>query len=293
MKNTYKRSQLIIAPVFLIAAVTTFATIKAEASLLAYDGFAYSAFSNLDALDGGEGWASGWSDPGSSGPGNWIVTPAGTNFSNTSSVGSVGNAVTLTGEDPDGFYFAERQLSGTYDTADANVDQYLAYTVDLYNGSADSSVRYSNAPGSAGVAFELSDGGTTLSISRNGTPFASEEVTTYGATNLIVVEISKSYASSESLYFHVWLNPDDFSSVDSMGTPTLRGQITTGYMSYEYIGIGMDSATGPSIDELRVANDNFSDLQLTTVVPEPSNYAWLIGISALSLAALSRRRAVR
>ena len=86
-----------------------------------------------------------------------------------------------------------------------------------------------------------------------------------------------------------WLNPDLSDGMNSLGSPTLTAGGSDAFGGgLSSIGISA-GGSGERMDSLRVG----TTLEGVTVIPEPSTYAAIFGLSALGLVILRRRKALR
>jgi hypothetical protein len=255
----------VFAAVALIAAAPT----QTEAALIAYDGFDYTADTNLAGSNGGTGWSGAWSG------GSHKVT---TNSLTYGSLQTSGQRVSLQGQAT----FSEPNRA--FGSAPATGHLFVSWVNDATNGTNFNTLRLQNGSNRAVVVgnhFNEGSGGN-WSIYSGGASFTNLAVSSkpVSGIQLVVVDLdldtntANLYIDPASLSGGAPATPDaTFTFGSSLFTNTLQ------------FGQGANAGGGAGFDELRVGT-TFADV---TPVPEPAALVSLTGGAAL-LGMLRRRR---
>lgn len=305
-------------PAFTVA-VTLMAKSSAFAQLLAYDGFDYSAGTQLWGLNangsGGAGWAANWSatsaavatnfSPGltystmpTTGGGVVFGNPAGSTATTASSQRLLPNTFGTMAASGSGSVWVSF-LYQNWSTSNGGLSGFREAKLALFSGAT------GNANGSANVnGTERLDVGTpntyaagasdTLSLWQ-GSTFASSGVATPRGANpantvFVVLRLDVDNTTGNDTAY-AWFNPS-LASQPTIGTAiSFNSQDLSGVNGLRFQA-GNLNASGTNavfeIDELRVGL-TWGDMVSTVVVPEPTGIA-LTGLAFTTLAFFRRRR---
>jgi hypothetical protein len=168
-----------------------------------------------------------------------------------------------------------------WQTPNLNVDDEWRGHFDIYNGFNGLDARIG-----LGVNGTFTD--TNLQVrygaTTNTTSFALAEATTY----MMVLKLNYN-GTGQMTSLDIWINPDDLASEVTSGAADFSYIGTVGGNGFGGFAFQKDNLPGgenPTFDEIRVGTDWDS----VSVVPEPSAYALLVGMLALSAGIIRRRR---
>ena len=246
------------------------------AGLIAYDGFNYTASSSLNGTSGGGSF--GFSTPWLANAGS-AVTGTGLSYPGLDVTGNAGNpgagATNLT----DYRTFANLNGATTWFS-------FLYQNPDTQNGMTGITIGSGNASitsspditGTQGFFIGQTGPAGYLSLTAVGNVENYElgiSEYTANATNLIVVELS--YSDATSGIINAWVNP----SLSSPGGPNL----SNGFFLQNLDQIGFIAENGDlKADEIRIGTS------FASVVPEPSSFGYLASAVLLCLVARWRHK---
>ena len=260
-----------------VAAVLALAGSPAWASLLAYEGFDYTAGSAVSGLNGGSGWQSAWSASVGGGT-NGSQTVTNPTLSEDGITG-IGNRMVLAATGANVSSNANRTIfSSTKDSG-----TYWLSVMASNDGGNSTSFGYvqlndsnSNVPVRIGYSGGASAG--TWYVASPVTSSSAKSDTGISATAALLV-LKLDLTNKEA---NLWVNP---TSAASPADATLALSTTSSYVRFDRMSIRVSSSssntTTGSFDEIRLGQ-SYAD-----VVPEPASLV-LIGLAGVML--LPRRR---
>ncbi len=276
-----KHSSLALPAICGIAllAATSFST---RASIIAYDSFDYPSPGNLDAQNGGGGWAGPWGTSGNGG--TYTVTPGLTytglqDVTGNATTGAAASAqifralstpVNFTGSGSLYVGFLLSQTAVNFGDVlltgpTVNTGNVVSFG-DPYTGNGASSFYAINGEGSFAGGFNPS----------------SVPINTDGSTHLLVLELDYDASLSSTTGF-LYLDPP--TNVETLDQSTSIAQIV-GAGAPNFDRIRLEGASTSSFDEIRIGT-TYQDI---VTVPEPSSVALAtIGISGM-LFVIRRKR---
>lgn len=277
MVNSLKMKQIAI-----LSAALLLGSPLAQATLIAYDDFSYTAGASIGGEAGGSGWAGAWATNGTAT--NYSASTALT-YSNGSVEVTGDTRTALVGSNTSDLYaraFAS-QTSTLYfsllfrlDSNTLDGDDFVHFMLNNDTNNTDSAGigLLSTTTDYLGARIGGSNGGNTTSSSTN---FVAN--TTY----FLVGKIWKSNVGGNYDTIDLFINP---SSTIEPVTPSASdtASMSGGTVSYFTVrGFGIDSNDRFLFDELRIG-DTFASV----VVPEPS--AAILGLGGATLLMVRRRR---
>lgn len=281
--------------------------LPAGATLITYEGFDYSASTNLDGLNGGTGWQNGWQNQNSSFPTLSNITVQSPGLTSGSLV-VTGNQTTANTYDATGRRL-DVAFGGAWDSAGYVSDPFIVTQIDQGNVWGSFLARRNSATASW-------DGGPSFSLHRNNTDWFNSSgrslqvlwdagaglwtanvnggtgqnliATALGDTALFVFKLELSTAGANNVY--LWLNPSSLGGSDlSTGTAdaSFTGLSTTDarFKAFAFYG-GGSASSATTLDEVRFGTSYAS----VTPIPEPSVVTLILGGVALLAGKVRRRR---
>jgi hypothetical protein len=284
-------------------AVLAFGVSPVKAQLLTYEGFNYSPNQNLDALNGGSGWAAAWDSQNdntqyqvsSTAPLTYgtLQTTAnyvygGNTFETTGRIvaTSSGSVWANAGRVSDPFSLQQLDQGVVWGSfllrRDADVPNWNYLDVAFHRGGipwANDSSNESLRIRAVGSQFEA--------MSYNNGNLANIATSALGDTLLFVIKWELSLTAGQN-NIYLWVNPNqstlggaDLATNTATWSATGLNTEEARWRSFKFYSGNTASAT--SLDEIRFGTDYAS----VTPIPEPSTYA-LIGLGLAALFTLRR-----
>jgi hypothetical protein len=265
-----------------------YSTSYAAAQVIAYEGFNYTAGTNLNGLNGGAGWGNAWSEP-SFGTGDPNDNVAETIQSGSLSFGGLttsGNQVLTGGK----FSYDIRNLAASLGTT--GTTRYASFLLRRNTAGTDP---VNNGPDYGGVVFGDENNPNSLFVGKpgggattnyamengNGTGQAATALTeVLGTTTFLVVRFDF-LAGNDTL--RLFVNP-----TPGLAEPGAASATKTDLDLGSFVGISISTGALAtwSVDEIRIGNT----FAAVTPVPEPGSVS-LVSFVVLSAAgARSTRR---
>lgn len=251
----------------------------AQAALIAYDDFNYTATANVTGQNGGTGaWSGGWA--ASTGDNSTVVTNGGLTYTGLPTAGnaamdnsfsSLGNTRAWTA--PGGLFAdgSELWFSALVNTSAAGSDLRL-FALTSAN------------VGGGGVGFSLAGSGVRANL---GTSVSGTLAGTSGTTMLLVARIQFSDTPGADAVT-AWVNPAISATPPSPGSGVLlSGDIASGLLSAPLVGYRGGGGWQGTVDEFRIGT-TYGDV---VAIPEPAvmSLSMMAGLGLL-LGRRSRRR---
>lgn len=259
-----------------------------RATLLAYEGFNYTAGATVDSLGGGTGWSDNWS---SANPNPPSVTAGGLTFGSLVTVGDKLTVPFVSGENGRG---AQRNLSssaaGYFDSGD-NLTNSTAWMSILVQPGSDTTDNLNvqlgntaNSQPSFTIASAVVGSGTYYGFDGPSSFDSTGVSVKNGTTVFLVAEITfvNPGAFSEGTNVTLYVDPTPGLTAPAAGTASVSGSIKTLAASGGVSVIG----NGWSFDELRFGT-TYADV--APAVPEPAPLA-LAAAAGAGLLLLGRQR---
>lgn len=296
----------------LVAGAALVGAQQAEAVLLAYEGFDYTAGTEVVGQNGGSGWdASGWQSRNAAGLGGSSVTTGAPVMAGSLGYTSGANSLVTSGNHShmfgtaNGSFEPARGLASSAGGADGT-SLYMSFLIQRTGEVQDPATTSppNMYPRGANVRW-WTDGGERGNIgnfsnaSSNTVKLQSKDSTvidsgaTYSDLNFVVGRID--FDSTGGNMLHLWVNPD-------LATEDLGAAMSTAYMDgtdishggIDFISpfLGNNSSGRPPSeilwDEIRIGT-TYADVTPYTTIPEPT--AGLLAALAASALAVRRRAA--
>jgi hypothetical protein len=248
----------------------------AQATLLLYEDFNYTAAANTTTQSGGTGWTGAWGTAAGdtstviSGSGlTYTGLPTAGNAASDNTFGSMGNTRTWSGAGLFG-NGSELWLSALVNTSATGSDLRLFALT-------------SSTVSAGGVGFSLA--GSTIRATINGSSFSSNITGTSGTTMLLVARIQFSNTvGADSVT--AWLNPT-IGATPPTGGSSISGDISSTFTTTPILGFRGGGSWMGIVDELRLGT-TYGDV-VGAAVPEPSTFS-LFALAGVGLAFCSRVR---
>jgi hypothetical protein len=298
--NTHKKPNLSmrlhikpigICSLFASAFLSLDVALPAQASLIAYDAFDYTAGATLGGRNGGTGWSGAYgSVPTAASVSTFAPSSQLSYTSGSIAVAGGSGSVRITGNTSPGglrpfasqtgtVYASLLFRPGSTPTNDDFISFFLTGATNSLNSNAQPSLQFGDLNVSDdyfGVRASNSSADTTQNITGS---FAT------GTTYFLVAEFSK-VSSSNYDTIKLWVNPTD--TTTPLTTPSATATRDTGLASLGRFGIrtvNIGSGETHEFDELRIG----TTWQSVVPIPEPATIATLLVVSS---SLLLRRRAI-
>lgn len=277
-------------PILAAAAACLALSTTSHATLIAYDGFeGYTSNAALQGNSGGSGWATNWSSASTvltvspltpiTYTGGAITLSGGTRAAQVSTLGTTDNVASRSFTSQTGtvyFSFLFRIETG------AGADDFIQFSLNNDTDIANS--------GSIGDLSNVSGANTfsaRIGALSGGTSVQSTTSAVGATTFLLVGKISK---TTEGNYnkMSLFVNP---TTLTEPGVVSASQTADAGFTALSYFTVrvsNLESTDQYRFDELRIGT-TWADV-VTAPIPEPSAWATLTGMAALSTVLLRRRR---
>ncbi|MDR1279425.1 MAG: PEP-CTERM sorting domain-containing protein [Opitutaceae bacterium] len=277
--------------------------ITAHATLIAYEGFDYTADTatglnqSNGSLNGGTGWGSNqrWFDNQTNNENRYVVSDAGLSYG---TLVTTGNALTQ-GTDTIGAVRFFKNDSTTL----ADGTYYVSFLISFAANNVSTAGQYGGVQlGSVYFGFTNADidGGVTTTrefVASNGygsgttgtTKIYTGETMTPGQTYLFVAKMVFSATGEDS--YSLWINPTT-SDESNAGLAQAVNTSTNSSSIASAVFYASSTAFGMTVDEFRLGTtwEDVTPGLPASAVPEPAMWAALTGLAGLAGAILRRRR---